>query len=156
MRLIDADKIVYRDVIDSNWNPSGHRVAYMRDIEAMPAIDQELLPIVKEKLEMAEEERDKAIAEAKNARQSLLMAMFSKCEFLVKFDEFGKSVQLVQKADKSEQTIKIDALSELKAFCESKAEIWAGKDPYASGVRDALKAVCAWIDNAQAGEDHDA
>lgn len=48
-------------------------------------------------------------------------------------------------------------IQKLKAFCKEKISVWSScTDPYAAGVRDALKAVCAWIDNAQAGEDvHD-
>lgn len=44
-------------------------------------------------------ERDAAVNDANNARQSLMMAMFAKCEFLVKFDSFGKSVQIVRRTD---------------------------------------------------------
>lgn len=52
---------------------------------------------------------------------------------------------------------KIDTLLKLKSFCESKANAWKeNRDPYAAGVRDAMETVCAWLDNAQAGEDHDA
>ena len=49
------------------------------------------------------------------------------------------------------------ALYALKSFCKSKAATWGkDRDPYAAGVRDAMETVCAWIDNAQAGEDvHD-
>lgn len=159
MRLIDADKIVYRDVMDNNLYPSGYRVAYMHDIKAMPTIEPEILPIVKEKLEIVKEEKEKAIAEAENMSQSLLMAIFSKCKFLVKFDEFGKSIQFVRTVDESEQTIKINALLKLKSFCESKADAWKeSRDAYAAGVRDAMETVCTWIGRAQAqaGEDvHD-
>lgn len=47
-------------------------------------------------------ERDAAVKDADNARQSLMMAMFAKCEFLVKFDSFGKSVQIVRRTDEEE------------------------------------------------------
>lgn len=60
------------------------------------------LKSTKEQLERVTVQRDEAVRDADNARQSLMMAMFAKCEFLVKFDRFGKSVQIVRRADEEE------------------------------------------------------
>ena len=70
-----------------------------------PTIDPETLPLVRqlrEELARVTAEREAAVKDADNARQILLMAMFAKCEFFVKFDSFGKLVQIVRRTDEEE------------------------------------------------------
>lgn len=77
----------------------------IHNADAVKPIDPETLPIVRqlrEELARVAAERDAAVKDADNARQSLLMAMFAKCEFFAKFDSFGKSVQIVRRTDEEE------------------------------------------------------
>ena len=66
-RLIDANKILYHQAWDSgSMEPANEGVALMSEVQAMPTIDPEALPIVRqlrEELERVTAERDAAIKE---------------------------------------------------------------------------------------------
>ena len=66
-RLIDANKILYHQVWESgSMEPANEGVALMSEVQAMPTIDPEALPIVRqlrEELERVTAERDAAIKE---------------------------------------------------------------------------------------------
>lgn len=66
-RLIDANKILYHQAWESgSMEPANEGVALMSEVQAMPTIDPEALPIVRqlrEELERVTAERDAAIKE---------------------------------------------------------------------------------------------
>lgn len=66
-RLIDANKILYHQAWESgSMEPANEGVALMSEVQAMPTIDPETLPIVRqlrEELEQVKQERDAAIKE---------------------------------------------------------------------------------------------
>lgn len=66
-RLIDANKILYHQAWESgSMEPANEGVALMSEVQAMPTIDPEALPIVRqlrEELEQVKQERDAAIKE---------------------------------------------------------------------------------------------
>lgn len=66
-RLIDANKILYHQAWESgSMEPANEGVALMSEVQAMPTIDPETLPIVRqlrEELERVTAERDAVIKE---------------------------------------------------------------------------------------------
>lgn len=64
-RLIDANKILYHQAWESgSMEPANEGVALMSEVQAMPTIDPETLPIVRqlrEELERVTAERDAAV-----------------------------------------------------------------------------------------------
>jgi len=108
-RLIDVNNLgvgkANPDAFERKGYAYGWNSALQAVTEASPTIDPETLPIVRqlrEELAKVTAERDAAVKDADDARQSLTMAIFAKCEFLVKFDSYGKSVQIVRRADGEE------------------------------------------------------
>ena len=112
-RLIDGselygiESLLNTEIIQNSPEASWLMAQVLHDIQASPTIDPESLPIVRqlrEELARVTAERDAAVKDADDARQSLMMSIFAKCEFLVKFDSYGKSVQIVRRADGEEAT----------------------------------------------------
>lgn len=108
-RLIDANNLgvgkANPDAFECKDYVYGWNSALQAVTDTSPTIDPETLPIVRqlrEELAKVTAERDAAVKDADDARQSLTMAIFAKCEFLVKFDSYGKSVQIVRRADGEE------------------------------------------------------
>lgn len=66
-RLIDANKILYHQAWESgSMEPANEGVALMSEVQAMPTIDPEALPIVRqlrEELERVTAERDAAVSD---------------------------------------------------------------------------------------------
>lgn len=113
MRLGDLDtlygieSLLNTDIVQKSQEAAWLMSQVLHDIQASPTIDPETLPIVRqlrEELERVTKERDAAKEDAANARHSLMMAIFAKCEFVVKFDSYGKSVQLIRCSDEKENT----------------------------------------------------
>ena len=69
-RLIDANKILYHQAWESgSMEPANEGVALMSEVQAMPTIDPEALPIVRqlrEELEQTTAERDAAVSDLEN------------------------------------------------------------------------------------------